>query len=307
MQRFGHKRKEDRVLREKRMRPGYRTMSKTIPRAVPNMEGVWLNYHQSITLTTGASGTVWAYYVEPNSVLTIDPFVSSTTPGFSVESIKFKEYEPLMYEGWIEFAPLIATSTTIAAPAVSFVCHSLTSNGISSGVSAVDLTPCVSLGAGNSEKMVGAQGAIPVRHTFRRTFRSVFGNTTNTDNFRSATNTVPANTSFLCFGFKAPQQGTAALVTTVELNLRVKVRFFSYIDNLTSQVQGAKYGNMICAACFAGEGLPYTPCCEVMQKCPNDGCLRPCCVGDQSRNCTNKKPKMVLVRPPLIRQLSQKM
>jgi len=238
--------------------------------------------------------------------LTIDPFVSSTTPGFSVESIKFKEYEPLMYEGWIEFAPLIATSTTIAAPAASFVCHSLTANGISSGGSAVDLTPCVSLGEGNSEKMIGSQGAIPVRHTFRKTFRSLFGNTTNTDNFRSATNTVPANTAFLCFGFKAPQQGTAVLVTTVELNLRVKVRFFNYIDNLTAVAQGAKYNSMICAACFVDEGRPYTPCCEIVQRCSNCGCGRPCSVENPSRSCTNKKPKMVLIRPPLVRQLSQK-
>jgi len=297
----------DRVPRLRRKRPERRRLERSSTKAVPNSEGVWLGYHSTITMTTGASATYWAYFVEPNSVLSIDPFVSSTTPGFSVESIKFKEYEPLMYEGWVEFAPPTAESTTVAQPAATFVCHSLTANGITSGGSAVDLSPCVSLGDGNSEKMMGGQGAHPVRHTFRRTFRSLFGNTTNTDNFRAATNTVPANTAYLCFGFK--MQGTSGLAqtVTVELSLRVKVRFFSYIDNLTSMKKGSRYTDMICAACFSLNGSSYTPCCEATIVCPNDGCVRPCCIGDQSRNCLNKKPKMVIVRPPMQRQNSQKL
>jgi len=306
MRRVGRRNISDRVPRKKRMRPGYRRLEKSSARAVPNTEAVWLDYHQTITMVTGASGTYWAYFVEPNSVLQIDPFVSSTTPGFSVESIKFKEYEPLMYEGWVEFGPPTADSTTVAQAATTFVCHSLTANGISSGGSAVDLTPCVSLGSGNSEKMMGAQGAPPVRHSFRRTFRSVFGNTTNTDNFRAATNTVPANTAYLCFGFK--MQGGTGLTQTVtaEVNLRIKVRFFNYIDNLTSTGKGLKYGDIMCAACFAAKGVPYTPCCDAIITCPNDGCMRPCCLESPSRNCLNKKPKMVITRPPFQRQNSQK-
>jgi hypothetical protein len=276
--------------------------AQNIQRAVDNEEVVRLDYVKFYTLTTGLSGTVWAYFIEPNNVLQIDPFISSTTPGFASMATKYAEMEPISYSGDIEFAPL-KDSTTPATllDGESLVIHSVTNLGITSGGSAKDLEAPSALARGATRRMLGTAGSGRVIHKFRRTFKSVFGNTTNTDAFRSATNSAPANLSYICFGFTTAGSGTNVVTCSVEVRLSIIVRFYNYVPTLTSV-----FGQFPkCAACALQDGQPFTYCCSKEGACLVCGWVTLCTKEHPLRDCCNKQP-MLKMKPPVCRQSSLK-
>jgi len=278
--------------------------TKSPKKAVPNSEPVTLTFKRRFDLTTGVSGVSWANFVETNNVLQLDPHDSTTTPGFSAESIKFAEYEPLWYKGFVEFAPVHdATTAATLLDATCHVVHALTNHSISAGGSAADLTAAASLGRGNSSKLLASVGSGKVKHSFRRTFKSLVGNTTNTDAFRSASNTAPANLTYLLFGFTSAGSGTNVLTCTAFVSLTIAVRFFTYVDTLTSKDGVPSLVNVKCAACFFQSGKPFTPCCSACRACPVCGWTAPCTKENPLRFCKSLRPILKML-PPMQRQLS---
>jgi len=266
----------------------------------PPRTSVWMNYRQTIPIATTLASGFAAYYLESNHLFQMDPSVSSTTPGFSSYAGRYATYRVRAYKGSVSFENSSFGSTLGVSSGSSYVCHSNTNLGVSSGGSHTSLEAFSCL-AKNSIRPLAAVGGPPSVHVFNRSIRSIVGENVMKDSYKSLVNGAPSSLTYLVFGFKMPSTTfTGNLPScTATITMMVLVDFLDYIDTLTSFEQIQK-----CAACAALSEKSYVPCrCGTRGECRLCHWECPCSEDHRLHSCPLVRVKAEL-RPPLQRRKS---
>jgi len=267
-----------------------RSMSQTSPPKTT----VWMGYKQTLQLTSTLATGHRAYYLESNHAFQVDPFATSTTPGFASYAARYASYRVRAYKGSISFENNSIASTLGFSSGSTFVCHANTNLGVTSGGSNTAIQSFAALGR-NSMVPLPAVGGPAAVHRFNRSVSSVTGESVSKDAYKSLVNGAPADLTYLVFGFEMPATGFTGNIPqcAVSVNLEILVDFLDFIDTLTSFVQNPK-----CAACAYAEGAEYTPCrCGTRSACLLCGWTRPCSELHPVATCPISHTKALLTPP----------
>lgn len=279
-------------------------VSKTL---TPARSVVWLKYVSTQTL--GLANHSFGYPIYTNGAFAVDPSSPSgftTTPGFSVRAAQYAAYRVRRYKGSVTF------ENTTATPAETVVCHTNSNLGTSNGGSGtIDLLQfAANRPQINTIRPIQSSAGGPNKavHRFRHTIASIAGESIMQPGYKSLTNTVPTNLTYLVFGWVGTSNVTSM---SVSVELMMEVEFLDYIDTLTSFASEkdrllalGKPEVSMCAGCKAVQQIEFAPCpdpkCVCEDSCTNCGFSRRCSANCQSPRCPYKLETIVL-RSPMVK------
>lgn len=256
----------------------------------------WINIYSAIV-----NSKFYAYGFQVNGCYQPDSSVSVYTPGFSEIAAFYARYRPTRFRARIQFVNQSQEATgTATVPMEGIAFFSDTQIALSGG-SAVDIlfNSALPMNKARTVQLASGNGGPAVATIVLpwRTMKNLWGESPYiSDNYSSATNTVPARGGFLNVGVYFPAGASAINAWDIKVELEMDTEFTEYIDSLTSidedtgkiSFYSSKFRT--CAACYALREMEFQEdpvcACSNVVSCGNCTAVFPCSSALRSPKCT---------------------